>query len=212
MGFRTDTLLVGGADPALNSRLATAITKAKRGQLSKSSIDAAIAKGQGKSVSGAPLETVLIEAMLPHGVAALIECQTESKGRILQDVRLKINRSGGSVTPTAFMFRKKGKIQFAKQTDVTVEDILVEAIEAGATQVDLDDGRILVETEPKDLTTAAQRLMDKYRLVLERSELMYTPKEDSMVSLSDAEAEDIENIVEALEEEPSLQNVYLNAT
>ncbi|RMZ83598.1 hypothetical protein DV738_g962, partial [Chaetothyriales sp. CBS 135597] len=182
----------GGADPSLNSKLAIAIANAKRGQLSKSSIESAIAKGQGKSLSGAPLENVTVEAMLPHGVAAIIEYQTESKAKVLQDIRALINKKGGSITPTAYI----------------VDDVLEEAIEAGATDVTSeDDGQVVVETEPADVVAVSERLQERLKAQVERVEIIMEAKEDAMVELDSNQAADLEGLIELIEDEPSLQNV-----
>jgi transcriptional/translational regulatory protein YebC/TACO1 len=148
--------------------------------------------------------------MLPYGVAALIEFQTEQKLRVLKDVRSIVGRAGGTVTPTSFLFDKKGKIWYSKQEELGVDDILDEAIEAGALEVDLEDGQIVVETEPSEITAVAQRLEESFSLKLERSEIFYDPKEETLVSLSKDEDIEIGAIVDSIEAEPTLQNLYLN--
>src|ERR1700743_2134873 len=140
----------------MNSRLAHAISVAKKGQLSKTAIENAIAKGQGKSPSGQALENVPIEAMLPHGVAAMIECQTDNKARTLMDIRYTIGKAGGTTTPTAFMFEKKGRVSFEEQDKVGAEDALEDAIEAGALDISLEERKLIVETEPADVMAVAQ--------------------------------------------------------
>ncbi|RMZ86176.1 hypothetical protein DV737_g233, partial [Chaetothyriales sp. CBS 132003] len=207
----------GGADPSLNSKLAIAIANAKRGQLSKSSIESAIAKGQGKSLSGAPLENVTVEAMLPHGVAAMIEYQTESKAKVLQDIRALISRKGGSITPTAYMFERKGKIWFRQEVEgggpgLDVDHVLEEAIEAGATDVMGEDGQVVVETEPADVMAVSERLQERLNAQVERVEIIMEAKQDAMVDLDTAQLAELEGLIETIEDEPSLQNVYMDAS
>lgn len=201
----------GGPDPALNTRLATAIANAKRGQLSKPSIESAILKGQGKSVSGAPLENVTIEAMLPFGVAAMIECQTEQKLRVLQDIRLIVNKSGGTVTPTAFLFDRKGKIWFEHKQGVGVDEALDEAVEAGAEDITMEDDQLVVETPPADVTAVAQKLKERLQLQIHRTEILFVPKSDLLVRLDDSQGAELQRTLDAIEDEPSLQNLYINA-
>lgn len=201
----------GGPDPALNSRLATAIVNAKKGSLSKTSIESAIAKGQGKSLSGASLENVTIEAMFPYGVAAVIECQTDCKARVLQDLRNIIKIRGGTVTPTSFLFEKKGRIWFDGKDGVGVDDVLDEAIEAGALDVEVEEGnKLVVDTDPSDITTVAQRLVDRFGLQLDRTEILHDPRSETMVSLGDDEGSELNDIIDMIEAEPSLQNVFVN--
>jgi len=213
---------LGGPNPSFNSRLSAAIAAAKKGQLSKSSIEHAILKGQGKSPSGAALEPLLIEAMLPHGVAALLECQTDNKARTLQDIRLIVSKAGGTMTPTAFLFEKKGRICFEEQDQIGVDDALEEAIEAGASDISMDsmDGgadnnnlRLVVETPPESVMDVAQRLQDKFEsLRVEKAEVVYDPNEDSLVRLTPEQGEEVGKVLDALEEDPALQNLYVNAT
>ena len=201
----------GGPDPNLNTKLALAIANAKRGQLSKTAIEAAIAKGQGKSLSGAPLETVTVECMLPHGVAAIVEYQTESKIRVLQDVRVILNKNGGTVTPTAFLFEKKGRILFQQQDQLGEDEVLDEAIDAGATDVTTEEGRLVVETAPSDVSVVSERLQERLKLQVERAEIIFDPNEESLVELSEDQSAELERVVDLIQEEPSLQNVYVNA-
>lgn len=201
---------VGGADPDLNPRLAAAITNAKKGALTKAAIASSIARGQGRAADGAVLEHVNVEAMLPYGVAVIIECLTESKNRVLNDLRGTIKSSGGSITPTAFLFDRRGKIWFMEQDRLLVDDIFDDAIEAGATDIDDDQGKLVVVTEPHEVNRVAHVLGSKYALDVERSEIVHIPKEDSKVSLSDDQWAEIDVVLERLEQEPSLQNVFVN--
>jgi transcriptional/translational regulatory protein YebC/TACO1 len=196
----------------LNPRLATAIANAKRGALSKTSIESAIAKGQGKSVSGAALETVIIEAMLPSSVAAIIECQTDQKARVLQDIRYIINKHGGTVTPTNYLFEKKGRIVFQKKEGIGADDILDEAVEAGALDVDTDDDdQIIVDTHPSEVSDVAQKIVMAFGFSIERSSIVHVPKPETTVSVENKDAEEVENVINLLEEDPSVQDVYINA-
>ena len=204
-------LTVGGPDPALNSSLAIAINNAKRNQLSKDTIQAAILKGQGKSLSGLPLESVVIEAILPHGVAAIIECESDNKARTLQDIRLIVHKAGGTITPTAFLFERKGRIQFEEQDKVGVDDALEEAIEAGAMDLVSEDGRLVVETAPSEVSAVAERLSQSLNLSVDKAEIVYVPNEDSLVSLTEEQEGDLHRILESLENDNSFQNLYINA-
>ena len=153
---------------------------------------------------------MVIEAMLPHGVAAVIECLTESKNRLLNDIRFIIGRAGGSLTPTAFMFDRKGKIWFSPHPALTVDDVLLTAIEAGALDLNLEDDRIVIDTEPQSVTSIAQKLEKGLGLSLERTEVVLVAKDDSRVLLSEDARTDIEGALSSLEQEPSVQHLYLN--
>ncbi|KAK2803847.1 hypothetical protein FQN50_006854 [Emmonsiellopsis sp. PD_5] len=203
-----------GADPKENPRLALVLTKAKRSGMSKSTIEAAIARGQGISPSGAALESVTIEALLPSSVAAVIECMTDQKARTLQEVRFIIKDRGGTVTPTSYLFEKKGRIVFEKVEDLNVDDYLEQAIDAGALDVDADEqGRLRVFTEHTDTKAVGDKLSAATGLKIETSEIIWDPNKDTMVTLgSEEDASHLENIINAIREESSVQDVYINAT
>ncbi len=201
-----------GADPNLNPVLAQAIAIAKKAGFPKSSIEYAISRGQGLSPSGAALENLTLEAIIPPSVATVIDCQTDLKARTLQDLRVIINKFGGTVTPTSYLFEKKGKIVFERAEGLGVDEVLDEAVEAGATDVDEDDeGRIVVYTEPSDTKSTADGLVAAKGLKVESSDIIWDPKQDTMVQLpSEKAAEHVDKFLEAIHEDPSVQNVYLN--
>jgi transcriptional/translational regulatory protein YebC/TACO1 len=162
-------------------------------------------------VSGAALETVIIEAMLPSSVAAIIECQTDQKARVLQDIRYIINKHGGVVTPTNYLFEKKGRIVFQKKEGISADDILDEAVEAGALDVDTDGDQIIVDTHPNEVSAVAQKIVKAFGFSIERSSIVHVPKPETTVSVEDKDAEEVENVINLLEEDPSVQDVYINA-
>lgn len=204
--------VAGGPDPSLNAQLSYAINNAKKAGLSKASIEAAIAKGQNKSSTGAALEPVIIEAMLPHNVGAIIECLTDNKARALQDIRLTIGRNGGSMAPTGFLFQRKGRNVFRRHERLSVDDILENAIDAGAIDVDTDEeGRLIVDTDPTALTAVAKGLTKNFSLQLENSHMTYDPLEETSVKLENREFKEISDILQLVEEDPAVQDVYTNA-
>ncbi|KAL1987167.1 hypothetical protein VTN96DRAFT_4773 [Rasamsonia emersonii] len=203
-----------GPDPKFNPRLNLAITKAKQAQLPKATIEASIARGQGISVSGEALEPVTIEAMLPGSVAAVIECLTDQKARVLQDIRCIIKDYGGTVTPTTYLFEKKGRVTFEKKEGLNPDDYLDAAIEAGATDVESDEeGRLVVFTEPSETKAVGEALSKATGLALERSEIIWDPNKDTMVKpKSEEEAKELEEVLDAIRDEPSVRDVYLNTS
>ena len=161
------------------------VTNAKKAGFAKASIESAIARGQGISATGATLENLTIEAMMPPAIAAVIECQTDSKARTLHEIRDVLKYFGANTTPTAFMFDRKGKIVFAKTEAIDDEKILEQAIEAGALDVEIDeDGKtVVILTEPNQTTAVTEALMSALKLKVESSDIVWDPKEDSKVSM-----------------------------
>lgn len=212
-----------------NTKLAAVVANAKKAGFPKASIEAAIVRGQGRSPSGAALENLTIEAMIPPSVATIIECQTDSKLKTLQDVRQLVAKFGGTVTPTTHMFERRGRIVFEKSEGVGSHEVLEEAIEAGATDVDEEeDGRVVVYTSPSSTKSAADQLTDLLGVKVESSDIIWDPDENQKVTIdSEAGAENVQSFLgrlvaleyaapstdlqDHLQEEPTVQGVYVNA-
>ncbi|GFF78015.1 probable transcriptional regulatory protein PERMA_0079 [Aspergillus lentulus] len=203
-----------GADPKFNPRLTLALSNAKRAGIPKTVIEAALARGQGISLTGEALESVTIEAILPHSVAAVIECQTDQKARVLQDLRYAIKDAGGTVTPTTYLFEKKGRIIFEKKDGVNTDDYLDQVIEAGAIDVATDDeGRLVVFTEPTETKSVGEMLTKMTGLAIEELDIIWDPNKDTMVELKeDEQVREIEDILSTLREDSSVQDIYLNTS
>lgn len=201
-----------GADPNVNPRLAQAIATAKKAGFPKSSIESAIARGQGVSATGAALETLTLEAIMPPSVATVIDCQTDSKARTLAAIRLLIKEHGGTVTPTSYLFEKRGKIVFERAEGLGVYEVLDEAVEAGAMDIEEDEqGRVVVYTEPSQTKAAAEEMAAARGLKVESSDIIWDPNEETMVELdSEKDVQKLDDFVQAVQEDPSVQNVYLN--
>ncbi|RJE23014.1 DUF28 domain-containing protein [Aspergillus sclerotialis] len=204
---------LGGPDPKFNNRLSIALASARREGIPKSIIESAIARGQGLSVTGQALEHVTIEAMLPHSVAAVIECQTDQKGRVLQDVRYIVKEIGGTVTPTTYLFEKKGRIIFEKWDGLNPDDYLDQAIEAGAADIAADEkGRLVAFTEPTETKHVGESLAKMTGLSIEELEIIWEPNKDTLVNVDEEQAKDIEGMLSALREDTSVRDIYLNTT
>jgi transcriptional/translational regulatory protein YebC/TACO1 len=208
----TNSYTVSGPDPNMNPRLALAITTAKQSQVPKASIEAAVARGQGLSTSGAALESVVIEAMLPPSVATIIECQTDKKLGTLSDLRLLVKEAGGQVSPVGYMFEKKGRIILQKKEGMGVDEVLESALDAGALDVEEDgEGRIILYTEPAQSKSTAETLAKELEVEIEEIEIIWDPNEETKVSLDDeAVAKELNNFHEKLQEIAGLQAVYTN--
>ncbi|GLA19936.1 hypothetical protein AnigIFM62618_008061 [Aspergillus niger] len=201
-----------GPDPKFNPRLTLALSNAKRAGIPKTVIEAAVARGQGISVTGEALEQVTVEAILPHSVAAVLECLTDQKARVLQDVRHAIKDAGGIVTPTTYLFEKKGRIIFEKKDGVDPDDYIDQAIEAGATDITADEqGQLLVFTEPTETKSVGETLEKMIGLSIEELDIIWDPNQETIVDLKDeAQVAEMEDIISDLREEPSLRDIYLN--
>src|SRR2546421_2750023 len=180
----------------------------------KASIEASIARGQGISSTGAKLESVTLEAILPPSVACVIDCQTDSKLRLLQDLRFIIRNHGGTVTPTSYLFEKKGIIVFEKdESGMGVNEVLDEAIEAGAEDVDANtNGNVVIWTKPGKTSFTANTLAEKLKLRVQSSDIIWDPNDDTKIQLESTElAKDLVELIDELQEVPGIQGIYINA-
>jgi YebC/PmpR family DNA-binding regulatory protein len=210
----TVAVKLAGPNPEMNPRLALALTTAKKNAVPKSTIEAAIARGQGLSASGAALESLLLEAILPPSIATIIECQTDNKLRALADLRLIVKEAGGQVSTVGFMFEKKGRIILQKKDGMGVDEILEPALDAGVQDVlEDDEGRIVLYTEPAQTKTVAETLAKSLEMEIEESEIIYDPNEDTKVTLDDEEAAGkLSNFLDELQEVQGIQGVYMNCS
>ncbi|RAL08317.1 post-initiation translation factor DPC29 [Aspergillus homomorphus CBS 101889] len=208
----SNAIQMWGPDPQYNPRLTLALSNAKRAGIPKNVIEAALARGKGISLTGEALEQVTVEAILPHNVAVVIECQTDSKARLLQDIRHTIKNAGGAATPTIYLFEKKGRIVFEKKDGVDPDDYLDQAIEAGATDITADDeGRLVVFTEPTETKSVGEALSKVIGLPVEELEVFWDPNKDTMVDLKDEEhVSEIESVMSKLREESCVNEIYIN--
>lgn len=174
-----------------------------------------MARGQGKSTEGATLESVTMEAIMPPSIALVIELETESKLRVLQHVPKVIKKARGATSPAKFFFTRAGRVVFEKgESGLDVDQIMDDAIEAGAEDLENDDdGNIVVWTQPTGTTQVCKEVGSKFGLTILSSEIIWNANEDTKVKL-DASWDQVTftEMLEALREYPDVQAVYSNVT
>lgn len=198
----------------MNPRLALALVTAKKNAVPKTSIEAAIARGQGLSATGAALESLVLEAVLPPSVATIIECQTDNKLRALADIRLIVKEAGGQVSTVGYMFEKKGRIVLQETNGVAVgvDKVLEYALDMDVFDVVEDEqGRVIVYTEPSNTKSIAETLERVLGMDIVETEIIYDPKEDTKVEVGDEEAAaKLGSFLDDLQEVQGIQGVYMN--
>jgi YebC/PmpR family DNA-binding regulatory protein len=201
---------LGGADPSANARLRLAIDAARSKSLPKDNIERAIKKGAG-TLEGDAIQEVTYEGYGPGGVALIIDCMTDNPTRTVADVRHKMSRAGGNLgTPgsVAFMFEKKGQLQFdvEKYPD---EDAMMElALEAGAEDFQREDDIYVVTTDPASFH-AVQAALEAKKVVPTESELAMVPKNTVAVAGKENVAS-LLKLIDTLEELDDVQKVWGN--
>lgn len=141
-----------GGDPAGNPKLRAAIDKAIAANMTKDTVQRAIRRGTGED-GGAAVEEIRYEGYGPGGVAVLVDCLTDNPTRTIADVRHAFSKNGGNIGTTgsvAFQFTETGEIIFDLRETPDLEEKLMEAaIEAGADDVQIEDGFVDVLTQPE---------------------------------------------------------------
>ncbi|KAK5172629.1 uncharacterized protein LTR77_002749 [Saxophila tyrrhenica] len=202
-----------GPEPSMNPRLADLVTKAKREGFAKASIEAAIARGQGKSTSGANLESVMVEGMLPNNVAVIVECETDSKLKTLADVRLAMKDAGGSATPCSYLFEKRGKVVLEPKEGIDLESALEAALKVDVTDLDEDDeGNIVAYCGASDTKAVGEGMSAALGTVIKTSDIVWSPNLETQVALSsENQVAELGSFVDnLLDKENSVQAVSMN--
>ena len=198
---------IGGGDPDINPRLRTAVDKAKQANMPKDNVDRAIKKGTG-DLDGVSYDEGLFEGYGPGGVALIVEFLTDNRTRTVADVRHCFTKYGGNLGVSgsvAFLFDRKGLISFSADNDF--DQIFEIALEAGAEDVK-DEGDVYeVTTEPGDFIQVREA-MAAAELQWETAETPMIPQ--NQVMLEGKSAETMLKLMDALEDNDDVQNVYAN--
>jgi YebC/PmpR family DNA-binding regulatory protein len=198
----------GGGDPDGNPTLATAVQKAREASMPKDKIQKAIDVGTGAGADSAAIERILFEGYGPAGVAVLVEALTDNRNRASAEIRHAFSKHGGSLGEpgsVAWIFEKRGAI--VVDGNRYGEDDLMAAIEAGAEDVREDGEQLRVLTDPHDLTTVRKALEDSGVEILSAG-LATEPK--STVELKGHDAERVLKLLDALDEDDDVDEVFAN--
>lgn len=203
-----------GADPDMNFSLRLAIDKAKASNMPMANIQRSVDRGSGK-LGGEQIQEVMYEGYGPGGVAVLVECATDNTNRTLPEVKLAFSKHGGSIAEkgsVAFQFSHKGMIRI-KGGGAQFDDIMMQALEAGADDVQEDQGEdgspeSVIYTDPKELAKVRDALKEQGMTITE-AELTYLPA--NIVEISDAAtAGKIMRMMDALEGNDDVTNTHVN--
>lgn len=199
---------VGGADTAANPRLRSAVDKALAANMTRDAITRAVNRGDGGG-DGAAIEEIRYEGYGPHGVAVLVECATDNRNRAAGEVRNAFSKHGGNLGTdgsVAYLFEKIGSLVFAAGADE--ERIMEIALQAGADDVDSEDGVVEVVAPPRHFLQVERELRES-GLIPEMAELIQRASRHT--ELRGAQAEQAIKLIDALEQLDDVQNVFTNA-
>ena len=199
----------GGGEVNDNPRLRAAVDKALGANMTRETIDRAIARGAGDTEAD-NVEELVYEGYGPGGVAILVDVMTDNRNRTVAEIRHAFSKAGGNLGTdgsVAYLFSKKGQISFAPGLDE--EQVLEAALEAGADDViNNDDGSIDVLTSFEDFGTVKDAL-DGAELQAENAEVTMLP--ETTTALDAKGAEKILRLIDALEDLDDVQGVYSNS-
>ncbi|BBG88696.1 MULTISPECIES: YebC/PmpR family DNA-binding transcriptional regulator [Aeromonas] len=205
----TTSARLGDADPANNPRLRAAVAAALTSNMTRDTINRAIARGAGGG-DGEQLETIVYEGYGPAGSAVMVECLTDNRNRTVAEVRHAFSKCGGNLGTdgsVAYLFTKKGVLTFVGAD----EDALMDAaLDAGADDVVTEeDGTIEVYTTPNDFGTVLDGL-EAAGFKPESAEVTMIPSTEAEL---DAEtAPKLMRLIDMLEDLDDVQEVYHNGS
>ena len=200
----------GSTDPNNNSRLATVITKAKAANMPNDNIkrvlDRAAGAGQGDNY-----ESITYEGYGPSGVAVIVETMTDSRNRTAGNVRHHFDKFGGNMGASgcvAWNFTKKGVLVIDNEDEDYEEDeVMMDALEAGAADFEPDGSVFTIYTEPDDFNAVADALGKKYTFV--SAQIEQVPNEYKKLE-NEEDIKMMEKLIDAFEDDDDVQNVWHN--
>ena len=200
----------GGPDPQNNSRLRDAIAKAKANNTPNDNIQRSIKKAAGDT-GGANYEEITYEGYGPSGVAVIVEAMTDNKNRTAGDMRHYFDKFGGNLGANGcvgWMFDKKGIMVIEKNSKVNEDDLMMEALEAGAEDVNVEDDYFEVLTLPDDFSVVREALEAK-GYTFETAEISMIPQNTIKLE-SEEDVKKMNKLIEHMEDNDDVQNVYHN--
>ena len=198
-----------GSDPSMNAALRIAIENAKAENVPNDNIKRAISKGNSEGKDAAALHEVMYEGYGPAGSAILVEALTDNKNRTYTNVRSTMNKNKGNLGESgsvAYMFEKRGFFEI-KVSKAQKDEVMLELMELDPLTIEDYDEIIELTCSVNDFSKMREALMAK-NLILETSKLNYIP--NMKVEASDQDLETISKLIEKLEEDDDVLEVYTN--
>lgn len=198
----------GGADPDYNPRLRLAINNAKAVNMPKANVDAAIKRATDKDTSN--YEEVTFEGYGPAGIAIFVEATSDNNNRTVANIRHAFSKYGGSLGVNGsvdYMFTRKGQF-IVKPEDLKgkdLEELELELIDAGLDSIEVEEDEVTFFTSFEDFAGFGPQ-MEQQGIVVSKAELVRIPMHTK--KLSDSEVEEVLKLIEKLEEDDDVSNVF----
>ena len=207
----------GGMDPDMNPKLRTAILNAKAQNMPKDNIDAAIKRAAAKDA--ADIKELTYDVKAVHGVQMIVECATDNNTRTVANVKAILARNGGEMLTSGslnFMFTRKCVFLFNKTEDMDLEEIELELIDFGLEEIEEDiepqetGDDINIVRVYGDFTAFGElsKALEDMNIEVKKATLEYIA--NTPVELNDEQMEEIDTLIDKLEDDEDVQNVFTN--
>lgn len=200
----------GGPDPAVNTKLADVIAKAKANNMPNETISRSIKKAAGEG-DAANYEELTYEGYGPAGVAVILEILTDNRNRTAGEMRHIFDKAGGSMGATGcvgWMFDKKGVIVIERTPDVDEDELTMQAIEAGAEDITPQEDAFEIYTSPEEFSNVRKALEDAGYTFLS-AEIDRIPQ--TTVTVDEEALKKVNWMLDMFEDNDDVQNVFHNA-
>jgi YebC/PmpR family DNA-binding regulatory protein len=198
----------GGDDPAMNAKLRTAIQNAKAENMPKDNIENAIKRASQKDL--ASFAEVNYEGKAPYGVLVFVESATDNPTRTVANVKSYFKKAGGEVVPNGqleFMFSRKSVFEIVRTPELDPEELELNLIDAGCDEIEVNDDKIVVYGEYTSFGTLAQAI-EELNLEVSKSSLQRFPT--SPIELNEEQMSEIEKLLDKIEDDDDVQQVFTN--
>ena len=200
----------GGPDPGSNSKLRGVIAKAKANNMPNDNIQRSIKKAAGEG-SADNYMNMIYEGYGPSGIAVMVETLSDNKNRTAADLRHYFDKNGGNLGQNgcvSFMFDHKGLIVIEKADGVDEDTLMMDALDAGAEDFNVEDECYEILTAPETLGSTREALEEK-GYTFAQAEVNYIPQTTTELTNPEDIAK-MEKLIDMLEENDDVQNVYHN--
>jgi len=199
-----------GPDPEANPRLRVLMQNAKAANMPKDNVERAIKKAISKDF--ADYKDMVYEGYGPYGIAILVETQTDNPTRTVANVRSAFNRYGGSLGTTgslSFIFDRKSVFKITPKEGLDIEEFELEVIDYGAEEIEMDENEIVIYGQPEDFSRI-QNYLEENGFEIVSAEFERFPNDTK--DLDAEQRASIDKLIEKLEDDEDVSNVYHNMT
>ncbi len=199
----------GVPDPDMNPALRSAINTAKAQNLPKDNIEAAIKRASSKDAAN--LDEINYEGKWLHGVLVFVETATDNGTRTVANIKSIFNKSGGQVVPNGsleFMFSRKAVFELKDKPTMDLEELEMELIDGGLEELkEEEDGSVILYADYTDFGNMSKKL-EEMGLEYEKGSLQRIPT--SPIEITDEQMEQLSILLDKLEDDDDVQNIYTN--